>query len=1225
MQHLTQRVAWHDGEWNGNVCSQPSNNAFCISLDRIHGERDDAYEDRMATTPFAELDPDELPPCKAESAAFMSPRPWKRIIEHPYQRNAKAEATHGHLRPTTVTVPEFSTFAIPFAWLRREVQEDIAESTPTRLPEDREPPFPTAWVFGARRQEALLRLFFDQVSADSSLVFFYTKEGQPISDAISRLVVAVGRITKVCAPLEYDSVGSKVTPPIWDRIIRHSIRPDETDGFVLPYHAYLESTGDPDEDNRRRQLLREIAVLPDPEHRPAFSYFSEHASADVALSTLVRCLDAVRRVRADGIAEGPWEGREEWLNEQIARTWKQRGAFPGLGSVLEALGMRMGTAMALELIFIGAIARDANPWPAVDSILRGEANPPQAAYGSDVEAVRATWAKLTEERRALVELLSRFALSPGQAKRWFDERLRNQAAAEAITDREILENPYRIAELDLGSFEEPAVSIGTVDRGLFPDDTIEAKAPVPQPSRADSASDRRRVRATAVTALRQAAGEGDSLLGAVELLTRVERLDLAKPCVVPLDWFKGNSDFLADVVRGFDAELGEGDGATIMPALQLQQHARTEERLARLLLKRAAKAVPSTGADWRKLLIGAISSTGAKVDLGEARHVEALAEQEEALERITTRRLGVLVGRAGTGKTSVLGALVRCEVIADHGILFLAPTGKARVRLQRSTGREGLTVAQFLYRLGRYDGARQRPLFTGKETHRKEKTVVIDECSMLTMDDLYAVLQALDLGHVERLILVGDPNQLPPIGVGRPFADLVGVLDTPRTDNERIASDVLARLTVEVRTTHGGPSDALRLAAWYTNEPQPKDSDRVLSGLDLHEQFADLEIATWRTPEELRLRMTEQLQKHLELSGPGDVEGFDRFMGLTSEGWVPFDDHSGVERFQVLSPVRAHAHGVTQLNRWFQRGFRPRETHGRTLGDEQIGCKDKVLLLRNGFYWGWSRARGDQEEYLANGDIGTVATVRNAKKGTFFNVAFAGHPDLRFGFKGSSFGEDGGPLELAYALTVHKSQGSDFDVVFLVLPETRLLSRELLYTGLTRARTQLVIFVEGEDVSRLYDLTRPERSETARRNTNLFRPVVRAEIDDTPYAEHLIHRVSDGRMVRSKSELAIAIELQRLGMWERCHYERVLVGSARHERLRPDFTFIDASGDEIVWEHLGMLTKESYRRAWEWKLQWYGDNGFELGRNLFTTADDSIGGLDQAEITRVAEAIEREL
>jgi hypothetical protein len=621
------------------------------------------------------------------------------------------------------------------------------------------------------------------------------------------------------------------------------------------------------------------------------------------------------------------------------------------------------------------------------------------------------------------------------------------------------------------------------------------------------------------------------------------------------------------------------------------------------------------------LLIEAITASGVVVDPKEPRHAEALDEQQAALERITTRRLGLLVGRAGTGKTSVLGALVRSEVIAKDGVLLLAPTGKARVRLQRSTGRDARTIAQFLYSLGRYDGARQRPLFAGESRHRKERTVIIDECSMLTMDDLFAVLEALDLGHVERLIFVGDPNQLPPIGVGRPFADLIGVLDQPVNAEEEAGAVALARLTVEVRTSLGGPSDALRLAAWFTNEPQPKDADRVLSDLDLGGSFNDLEITTWRTPEELRVRMVEQLQRHLGLSSPTDVAGFDKALGLTEEGWVPFEDHDGVERFQVLSPVRMHAHGVYDLNRWFQRRFRSRDRGTPTIGDEQIARKDKVIQLRNQKRSGWSKPTGDREEYLANGEIGTLAQVQ----GKWFNVAFAGRAPLRFGYERKSFSEDGGPLELAYALTVHKAQGSDFGIVFFVLPKTRMLSRELLYTGLTRAKDKLVLLVEGDDASTLFDWTRPERSETASRNTNLFRGVVREELEQTPYAEHLIHRLADGRMVRSKSELAIAIELQRLGLWGQCEYERVLEGTARAGRLRPDFTFIDAAGDPLVWEHLGMLSKRSYQQSWEWKLQWYAENGFELGTNLFTTEDNRDGGLDQTAITEVAERITREL
>ena len=417
--------------------------------------------------------------------------------------------------------------------MNRRAQEEIAERLPNRLPEDQEPPSPSPWVFGRARQEALLKTFFDSLSPTQSLIFFYTKEGQPISDSITRLVVGVGRLTKVGAMLGYDSDGTKATYPIWDRVVHHSIRPNGADGFLLPYHAYLAPTGDPEEDARRLALLREIAVVPEPGHIRRFSYFSEHASADVALSTLVRCLDSVRRIRQHGIADGNWDLREDWLNEQIARTWIDRGAFPGLGSALEAIGMRLGTALALELIAGGHVASDADPWPVVAALLRGELQPPQRVYAADVRAVSATWAKLTEERRAFLELLSRFALTPEQARRLFDPARRAAASTDQLTDREILENPYRIAECDLGAAGQPGVSVGIIDRGLLPEPVIAVKCPVPEASRVETNNDRRRVRGAVVSVLRRAAEEGDSLLSAVEVLTRLERLESSPPLCGP--------------------------------------------------------------------------------------------------------------------------------------------------------------------------------------------------------------------------------------------------------------------------------------------------------------------------------------------------------------------------------------------------------------------------------------------------------------------------------------------------------------------------------------------------------------------------------------------------------------------------------------------------------------------------------------------------------------------
>lgn len=1213
IQHLTVRVAWHKERWNGTVCRLASGNSYCLDLDRIREERDDAYEVSVSLAHFADLPIDRLPPCRAESGAFMSGREIPQMREHPYQGIPKAAATHGALRPTVVKVPPYSTLVVPFRWMLRQNQPAIDERLPVPPPPDENSPFFSPWVFSSVRQEALSRLFFDEVAADESLIFLYTKSGHPLGDHINRLVVGVGAVEGVGQVLYYDST-SGTSYPMWDRVVRHSIRPDGVTGFLLPYHDYLKATGDDEEDERRRTLVSEIAVVPEPSHVAAFSYAGEHAGSDVALSTLVRTLEAVRTIKRHGIASGPWDQREDWLNERIARVWRQRGAFPGAGGMLEALGCRLGTSLVMELLGSGRVGMLEDPWPLLDQMLRGVIAPP-AHYAADLAATGSTYAALTNERRSLLRLLSRLALTSGQARRWWDQKERSRSVRSQVSDREILENPYRIAELDLGDARDWPVPIGVIDRGLLPDATVAAACPVEAPAAVGSTNDARRVRAALVAVLRRAADEGDALLAEADALDRVAALDLELQMAVDHDWIAGNSPAIKDEVNQLDLVVDAERGVETA-CLQLCDVAARESRLRSLLLKRAAKPIPSRHEDWPTLVRAGLRQH----DDSNPRHVAALDEKAKALELITTRRLSVLVGRAGTGKTTVLGAFLRSRKLAQEGVLFLAPTGKARVRITKAaSGAEAMTVAQFLWRNGRYDGVRQRPLFDGKEQHRKERTVVIDECSMLTMDDLLAVLFALDLGHVERLILVGDPNQLPPIGVGRPFADLVARLDAAAEDD--VTRGALARLTVEMRTGTEERSDTLRLASWYTREQQPVDADRVLSDLDLGTTFNDLDIRFWRTPDELREVLDDLFVAALGLSSPTDVKGFNASMGLTPEGYVPWEDHSGAERWQLLSPVRSHPHGVRDLNRWVQRRFRAgqlqygRQPWGLAFGDEEIVASDKVILTRNGKTGGW--AKGPIEEYLANGEVGIMAFKRNQK---FLNACFTGRDGQRFAYYAKQFPTGGGgPLELAYALTVHKAQGSDFGTVIVVLPQrSRLMSRELLYTALTRSRDRLVLLVEGCDASFLYDLTKPERSETARRNTNLFSPGIRDDVDDVPYAEHLVHRTIRGELVRSKSELVIANYLHSIGL--PYMYERELRGSVDQDRLRPDFSFVDDAGDLIVWEHLGMLDRPDYAAGWDWKRAWYLRNGFELDKNLFTTSE--IGGLDMRGVEATARAIE---
>ena len=711
MQHLSVRIAWHDSGWNGTVCLRPSSNPYCLDLDRIRKGRDDPAEDRIAGQAFADLAPDRQPPCIAESGAFMNPMTWFRRFEHPYAGLPDTRHSHGHLRPTMVKVPPYSTFAVPFAWMLRGNAEKIEQRLPDQLPPDDEPPFPSPWVFRADRQRQLTDAIFRQIAPGRSLVLFYTKSGHPLGDHINRLVIGIGHISNLGGIIEYDTAPGGPTYPMWDRLVSHSIRPDGANGLLLPYHDYLRPTGDREEDARRRDLLSQITVVPDHGQIMQFSYGSEAVSSDVALTVLERALAVVRAVKGHGVAPGPWTQREQWLNDRIADTWADRGAFPGAAAVLEALGLRLATSMLLELARDGRLRSAADPWPLLDALIRGSEPPPRPAYAADVATFARTWAALPEPRRDFVRLLSRFAIDTEAARRWLEPGKRDDSTLRAVSDQDVLANPYLIPMLDIGGSDGVCVSLRTVDRGLLPDAQIAVAAPLPEPSRVASPSDPRRVEAALVSVLRTAADNGDALLAVDDAIAAAEDLGLTPDLRVSSDWINAHVGDGHPVLRLVTDAPDEG--AVAGPrCLQLADLADRGRKLAKILDARTAAPLRSLGEDWRHLLVEAIRRGGGKVDEDNEKHVSALTEQAEALERITTRKASVLVGRAGTGKTSVIGALLASPRLHADGLLLLAPTGKATVQLRRRVpGAPAQNIAQFLYGLGRYDGLRQRVRF----------------------------------------------------------------------------------------------------------------------------------------------------------------------------------------------------------------------------------------------------------------------------------------------------------------------------------------------------------------------------------------------------------------------------------------------------------------------------------------------------------------------------------
>ena len=616
----------------------------------------------------------------------------------------------------------------------------------------------------------------------------------------------------------------------------------------------------------------------------------------------------------------------------------------------------------------------------------------------------------------------------------------------------------------------------------------------------------------------------------------------------------------------------------------------------------------------------------------------------------------MLVGAAGTGKTTLLKMLCDLPEVAKKGLLLLAPTGKARVRLEEQTGQRGAgrTLAQFLIGWQRYDGETGAYLPARSAPRCGDfRTVIVDECSMLTEEQLAALFDACT--NVERYVLVGDPRQLPPIGAGRPFVDIVNTL-APENVEARVprCAAGYAELTVPRRQTEGEGNDML-LASHFSGQPLEPGADAVWDAVAMGGSDR-LRFVQWTDPQDLQKKILEQLVVGLGLKDLEDELNFElklggsRFQDLDRAFfWNRFGDNPGaalkVEEWQILSPVRGGLDGVDALNRTIQGRFRIRwrkfaemegwnRTVPRPFGAQGILYGDKVINTVN------QRRRdvypkGDGDNYIANGDLGIVVGQYKTKKFKGLpwklEVEFAGQLGHKYGFWSGEFGDEAAnPLELAYALTVHKTQGSEFGVTFVVLPNPCwLLSRELLYTALTRHRERLVVLHRGPfaDFRRFAG---DEHSEIARRMTNLFvdpRPREVVVAKETRFLEEgLIHRTERGELVRSKSELNIADKLYGRGI--EYAYEQPL--TLPNGRIRyPDFTLTDhAKGVTYYWEHLGMLQDPAYRVRWERKRAEYLGTGiasYEQGGGtegtLIETRDDPGGGLDATEIARVIDEV----
>ncbi|MER9209174.1 ATP-dependent RecD-like DNA helicase [Mesorhizobium sp. M0771] len=1240
-QHVTIRVPWHDGGWNGRVCTSPSANTSCLVLTRIAaGKRAD--QDDFAGQLFDELSPSTMPPCIDERVSFMADHDLVLKKKHPYKTSSPE--SHGHFGETTLRLEAYSAACIPFGWMLKSSVEgdeksgEAGKAAALRLgyEPEREPElsFKTGWVQDKSNQLIMLDTFFGALEPEASLCFFYAKK-TPLSDSASRVIVGAARVKSVGQYTEYsyDAPGD-LKGVLWERCVRHSLRPEGTDGFLMPYYDVLAAA----EADAGIAVEDCVAFAPDDQFG-AFSFGSEHLSHDGAIASLLACAGALKA--SAKVIETDTSAALAWIDREVARLWTARGIHPGLGSALTAFGLEHGALLAYEIVRAGSKEGEVfGAFGFIDEFVAAPKSFPEAEAFGFGATYRDKWRGLPKPRRQLLDLVARCSLTSEQAIRAYQPSRRNYS--EETTDAEILANPYLMFERDEAA--SPRTSFATIDRGVFPAEVVRTQAPLPPGTGMSDGIDRRRVRGLVTELLERAAQlEGHTLLPRSWIVRRALDSALDPRCSVDEDVLDMASAHLTLTLEEAKTSGGE-------PALKLRRYGSARTAIVNAVRKRVSGKRHALAHNWRALVNAALPV----MDTGPDSDTEELARQEKtaALEQLSSGRFSVLVGPAGSGKTTLLKVICDLPEIAAGGVLLLAPTGKARVRLEEATDRlgEGMTLAQFLQRHQRYDGSSGR-YFRNPDAPREKgyRSVVVDECSMLTEDQLSALVDAIE--GVDRLILVGDPRQLPPIGAGRPFVDICRYLkpEDAKAVFPRVASGY-AELTIIGRQRGLDRGDIL-LARQFSGEPLDAGADEVWDALQLG-TLSHVQSARWRLPSDLEPILTEQLVRGLTLADGADQVGFERSVGGSEwEGhmlfWArrPSETTGGAAAsshdWQILSPVRAGLSGVEAINLAVQHRFRSKvrdramTKHAKfpkPAGPQGVLWGDKVINLRNN---GRRRTYPPQpSSYIANGDIGVVVGGYKTAKMKFrpkdLEVEFASQPGIKFTYYAGEFsGEEGSPdLELAYALTVHKTQGSQFGRSFLVLPRNcRPLSRELLYTAITRHRDELVILHEDE-LGALRRYADPSASEIARRMTDLFTapgPVEVQTITGPRFLDqHLLHRTSRGEFVRSKSELAIAEKLHGMGIAYVYEQPVLLGGKTRW----PDFTIADdASGVTYYWEHLGMLSDPQYASRWQTKRAAYLATGVRPidehagGDALIETRESAGEGLDMLEVERLAKLI----
>ena len=414
-------------------------------------------------------------------------------------------------------------------------------------------------------------------------------------------------------------------------------------------------------------------------------------------------------------------------------------------------------------------------------------------------------------------------------------------------------------------------------------------------------------------------------------------------------------------------------------------------------------------------------------------------KQKQAIREINDNNVTIITGGPGTGKTTIIKTILEIYKRKKYKTILCAPTGRAAKRMTETTGEEASTLHRLL-EIGKVD---EESLFKKDNEYKgapiDADIIIVDEVSMVDMFVMSYLLDCIYLGT--KLILVGDCDQLPSVGPGSVLKDLIS--------SEKIATVHLDKIFRQAAKSK------IIVNAHRVNNGKPfieKDSPELEE--DSKEDFFFIK-------ENNQEKILEQV------------------LSLCNGRLRKFGDYDFFENIQVLTPTKKGMLGTKELNKALQNELNPHrenEPEKSSMGAVfRIG--DRVMQIKNNYDMYWERRIDDSIEVgngIFNGEIGTITNINEKEK----NIRIKFDDDKVCWYEFNELEQ----IEHSYCITIHKAQGSEFDVVIMIIPQTApmLLTRNLLYTGLTRAKKLLIVIGNAQILDYML-----KNTDSKKRNTGL--------------------------------------------------------------------------------------------------------------------------------------------